>query len=177
MSLQHLVNVVLAVIFAQGKTEAGECIWYITNFSITVVCGLVILSFYMKLHNFLVDKYDLTWLKSGEYGDPPHVGRWFVQMLHWGVVCCVEKFITAVVVIYPLHTAIDNLIARAEEPLLPYPHTELILVMVALPSLLNSIFAWIVDNLIKDHSVHEVDRAVLVDVEEEMVAAEGRNLE
>ena len=98
-------------------------------------------------------------------------------MLHWGVICCLEKFITAVVVIYPLHTAIDNLIARAEEPLLPYPHTELILVMVALPSLLNSIFAWIVDNLIKDHSVHEVDRAVLVDVEEEMVAAEGRNLE
>ena len=60
---------------------------------------------------------------------------------------------------------------------MPYPHSELILVMVLLPALLNSLFAWIVDNLIKDHNVHEVDRAVLVDFEEEMVAAEGRNLE
>jgi hypothetical protein len=182
MSLQHLVNVVLAVLFAQGQMQAGECIWYITNFSITVACGLVILSLYMKLHNFLVDKYDLTWLRSGEYGDPPEVGRWFVQMLHWGVICCLEKFITAALVIYPLHTSIDVLIARAEEPLLPYPHSELILVMVLLPALLNSLFAWIVDNLIKDPHVHEPleeDAPVaIVDFEEEStVVGEGSNLE
>ena len=47
------------------------------------------------------------------------------------------------------------MIARAEEPLLPYPHSELILVMVLLPALLNSLFAWIVDNLIKDPNAHE----------------------
>merc|ERR1719331_3043903 len=111
MSLQHLVNVVLAVFFAHGQMEAGECIWYITNFTITVGCGLVILTLYMKLHNYLVETYELTWLKSGEYGDPPSLCRWTVQMLHWGVVCCVEKFISAAFVIYPLRHHIDALIS------------------------------------------------------------------
>jgi hypothetical protein len=172
MSLQHGVNVLLAVLFAReaGQMVAGECIWYITNFTITVACGLVILTFYMKLHNHLVDKYELTWLKSGEYGDPPSICRWMVQMLHWGVVCCAEKFISAAFVIYPLRHHIDALIAKAEAPFLPYPHVELVLVMVVAPAVLNSIFAWIVDNLIKDKELHpkfEEDAPVTVDFEEE----------
>ena len=58
-------------------------------------------------------------------------------------------------VIYPLRSFIDVLIARVEEPLLSYPHVELILVMVVFPAMLTSLFAWIVDNLIKDREVHE----------------------
>jgi cytochrome b subunit of formate dehydrogenase len=175
------VNVVLAVFFAHGKMEAGECIWYITNFTITVACGLVILSLYMRLHNYVVDKYDLSWLKSGEYGEPPQLSRWLVQMLHWGVVCCLEKFFTAIVVIFPLRNWIDAVISRAEEPLLPYPHVELVIVMVVCPSILNSLFAWIVDNLIKDKDVRETleeDAPVTVDFEEESsVVGEGCDLE
>lgn len=166
MGLQHLVNVLLAVFFASGETEAGECIWYITNFTITVTCGLVILSLYMRLHEYLVDRYELVWLRSGEYGDPPDPRRWLAQLLLWGVVCCLEKFFTAAVVIYPLKGWIDPLIARAEEPVGRYPRTELVLVMVVCPALLNGLFAWIVDNLIKKEQdafdVFDEDAAVKV---------------
>lgn len=43
MSLQHFVNVALAVIFASTEGMAGECVWYISNFMITVVGGLIVL--------------------------------------------------------------------------------------------------------------------------------------
>uniref|UniRef100_A0A7S2GXU9 Transmembrane protein 110 n=1 Tax=Alexandrium andersonii TaxID=327968 RepID=A0A7S2GXU9_9DINO len=150
MALQHLVNIGLALLFARKGAEAGECIWYITNFTITVICGLLILAGYMRLHTFLVKRYELTWLRSGEYGDPPRWPVWFVQMLLWCFVCCAEKFITASVVILPLHEQIDHVIKHVEAPFASSPRLELVLVMVVLPVLLNALFAWIVDNLIKD---------------------------
>jgi len=149
MGMQHFVNVALAVLFAAGETQAGECIWYITNFCITVFCGLFILAVYMWLHAHLVRYFKLEWLKSGEYGNPPQWRRWFVQMLLWSFVCCAEKFLTAGVVIFPLHNHIDEMIAELETPIRGYPRSELVLVMVALPTCLNVLFAWVVDNLIK----------------------------
>lgn len=151
--MQHFVNIVLAVVFARGHTMAGECIWYITNFSITVFFGLFILTGYMRLHRMAVEKYGLTILRSGEYGDPPRIEVWFVQMLLWCFVACAEKFITAFFVILPLHGFIDRTIASLEVPFKPYPKTELVLVMVVGPTLLNMVFAWVVDNLIKDRDL------------------------
>mmetsp|Transcript_22203 Transcript_22203/g.40007 ORF Transcript_22203/g.40007 Transcript_22203/m.40007 type:complete len:225 (-) Transcript_22203:131-805(-) len=150
MGLQHFVNIFLAVFFAQGRTSAGECIWYITNFFISVCCGLVILTFYMRLHRYLVERFELHWMRSGEYGEPPQLWIWAVQAVYWGLVCCLEKFIVAAVVILPLHGFIDASIAKLEKPLEPFPKLELVLVMVVGPTFMNAFFAWIVDNLIKD---------------------------
>merc|ERR1719456_2173989 len=149
MSLQHFVNIALAVLFAQAHTQAGECIWYLANFSITVLCGLFLLAAYMRFHRIMVERYKLTWLQSGEYGDPPHWGVWFMQMVLWCFVSCAEKFITAGLVIVPLRNHIDSIISSREVPFKPFPKTELVLVMVVMPSLLNAVFAWVVDNLIK----------------------------
>mmetsp|Transcript_15647 Transcript_15647/g.36559 ORF Transcript_15647/g.36559 Transcript_15647/m.36559 type:complete len:227 (-) Transcript_15647:88-768(-) len=153
MGLQHLVNLLLALFFAKHSgAKAGECIWYITNFAINVVCGLFLLTAYMRLHRCAVEKWELTWLRSGEYGDPeaPRWDVWLVQLLLWGFVCCVEKFITATVVILPLHHHIDTVIAFIEKPIKDFPRTELVFVMVVFPMILNAVFAWVVDNLIKD---------------------------
>lgn len=150
MALQHLVNLLLAVFFAHDNMKSGECIWYIANFLITVVCGLFILTAYMRLHRHLVQQYDLRILRSGEYGNPPQWTTWAAQMLLWSFVCCAEKFITAGCVIFPLRHAIDYVIGFIEQPMVHSPKLELVLVMVVLPALLNAIFAWIIDNLIKD---------------------------
>eukprot|EP00440_Ansanella_granifera_P020930 gb/GFBE01022731.1/.p1 GENE.gb/GFBE01022731.1/~~gb/GFBE01022731.1/.p1 ORF type:complete len:257 (+),score=68.27 gb/GFBE01022731.1/:1-771(+) len=150
MGLQHFANVFLAVFFAKEKGLAGECIWYITNFCISVCGGLVVLTLWMQVHRKLVEKYNITVLRSGEYGEPPDVRIWAVQALYWGFVCVSEKLLIAGLVILPLHGNLDQLIAHLEKPLLHYPKTELVLVMVALPTMLNAIFAWVIDNLIKD---------------------------
>eukprot|EP00439_Symbiodinium_sp_Y106_P047177 s2996_g6.t1 len=184
MSLQHFVNVALAVIFASTEGMAGECVWYISNFMITVVGGLIVLllghswTLWMRFHRIVVARYQLTWLQSGEYGDPPKIPIWLAQTTYWGFVCCLEKFTVAGLVIYPFHHRIDALIAPLETPFKSYPKTEtivaflksilpscllwaqtdllpsalkeLVLVMVIAPSVLNPIWSWIIDNLVKD---------------------------
>jgi len=126
MSLQHFVNVALAVVFASTEGVAGECIWYISNFTITVIGGLIVLTLWMRFHRAVVDKYQLTWLQSGEYGDPPRISIWLAQTTYWGFVCCMEKFTVAGLVIYPFHHHIDTTIAPFETPLKPYPKSELV---------------------------------------------------
>ena len=48
-SLQHGVNMIFGIIFGNRGGTAGECIWYIVNFTITTVCGLFILTYWMKV--------------------------------------------------------------------------------------------------------------------------------
>lgn len=104
----------------------------------------------MRFHRIVVARYQLTWLQSGEYGDPPKIPIWLAQTTYWGFVCCLEKFTVAGLVIYPFHHRIDALIAPLETPFKSYPKTELVLVMVIAPSVLNPIWSWIIDNLVKD---------------------------
>lgn len=151
MSLQHLVNIWLAVFFAHEDMQAGECIWYITNFTITVACGLFILTMYMRFHSSCIEPR-CPKLKSGQYSSPGggiDYCAWVLQLLLWGCVCCAEKFITAGLVIFPLRHAIDYFIAFVEMPMKPYPKAELVLIMAIMPACENALFAWIVDNLIK----------------------------
>mmetsp|Transcript_1287 Transcript_1287/g.3502 ORF Transcript_1287/g.3502 Transcript_1287/m.3502 type:complete len:136 (+) Transcript_1287:225-632(+) len=65
---------------------------------------------------------------------------------------CVGKLLKAVVIIMPLHGLIDVLITPLEGPMKPYPKTELVFVMVVLPTLLTSVWSWVADSLIKGHS-------------------------
>ena len=145
--LQHVVNLGFGVLFATSGT-ASECAWYLTNFSISVACGVVLLWGMMAGYKWLVDKFQLTMLRSGEYGTPPNWKPWLAQMLIWGFLSSFEKLITAIVVILPLHRHLDAFASWLESPIIEYPALELILVMVFAPVLLNMCFFWVVDNMI-----------------------------
>jgi len=148
--LQHVVNLGFGVIFAKSG-GASECAWYITNFTISVACGVVILVGVMRAYNWAVERYRLTLLRSGEYGSPPSWKPWLAQMLIWGFFSSAEKVLTAVVVILPLHRRLDRFAAWLERPFAAFPALELILVMVIAPVLLNMFFFWVMDNLIMRH--------------------------
>ena len=145
--LQHMVNLGFGVLFATSGS-ASECAWYLTNFTISVACGVVLLWGMMAGYTWMVERFQLTLLRSGEYGTPPSWKPWLAQMLIWGFLSSFEKLITAVVVILPLHRHLDAFAGWLETPLLDYPNIELILVMVIAPVLLNMVFFWVVDNMI-----------------------------
>lgn len=159
--LQHLVNMVLGVLFA-GEDDVGgsECSWYLVNFTITTFAGLVLLFGAMRLWRFAVERLGWELLRSGHYGQPPSWKPWLAQMLVWGFVASGEKVVTAVLVIMPLRDVLDRLAAWIELPLKPYPGAELLLVMVLAPMLLNALYFWVIDNLIK-LSGAELDRTSL----------------
>ena len=145
--LQHMVNLAFGILFA-NDSRASECAWYITNFTISVGCGVLILWGFMVAYKWCVDKYHLTLLRTGEYGSPPSWKPWLAQLLIWGFFSSFEKFLTAIFVIVPLHQRLDAFAAWFEQPLLAFPASELVLVMVIAPIILNMAFFWVVDNLI-----------------------------
>ena len=59
------------------------------------------------------------------------------------------QVITAVLVIIPLHDLLDRFAIWIEAPLTPYPNAELVLVMVLAPMVLNAVYFWVIDSLIK----------------------------
>jgi len=162
--LQHFVNIAFGVIFARSSS-ASECSWYLVNFTISVVCGVVILWAIMKAYNHCVNSCQLTLLRSGEYGDPPKWHAWLAQLLIWSFFASAEKVLTAAVVIVPLHADLDEFASWIEQPLAPYPELELLLVMVIAPVLLNMGFFWVIDNIImrKRHAADRIHPAVADD--------------
>ena len=145
--LQHIVNLGFGVLFATSGI-ASECAWYLTNFTISVACGVLLLWLFMAAYKWVVDRYHITLLRSGEYGSPPSWRPWLAQLLIWGFFSSFEKVLTAIIVILPLHHRLDAFAAWLERPMLSYPALELVLVMVFAPVLLNMAFFWVIDNLI-----------------------------
>lgn len=127
--LQHLVNLFFGVVFAT-KGGASECSWYLLNFAISVGCGAFLLWGAMKVYTRLVNRYNVTLLKTGEYGNPPNWRPWLAQLLIWGFLSAGEKFVVAVVVIIPVHSRLDRFAYWIERPLVPFPAFELVIVMV-----------------------------------------------
>jgi len=145
--LQHGINLLFGLVFAEAS-GASECSWYLVSFTISVACGVVILWGFVTAYRRIVERYQLTLLRSGEYGQPPSWKAWLAQMSIWSVLSCVEKAITAAVVILPLKHQLDAFAAAIEQPVRAYPDVELAIVMVVAPAILNVLFALIIDNLI-----------------------------
>mmetsp|Transcript_15540 Transcript_15540/g.25943 ORF Transcript_15540/g.25943 Transcript_15540/m.25943 type:complete len:237 (-) Transcript_15540:145-855(-) len=176
--LQHMVNLAFGVAFAVGAT-ASECAWYLLNFCISVGCGVVILYGAMAVYKNLVDRFNIDLLKSGEYGKPPSWKPWLAQLLVWGFISVAEKYLTAVVVILPLHSHLDLVASMMETPVARYPNLELIIVMVLAPAVLNAVFFWLIDNIIMrrrpKHDGHDDPRAPLLDDDSCCCVSVGRN--
>ena len=166
--LQHFVNLAFGVVFAsQGR--ASECAWYLLNFTISVVCGVGILWAWMHAYRYVVERFRLKLLRSGEYGNPPRWQPWLAQLLVWGFLASGEKAVTAVLVIVPLHPLLDTIAVAIERPFVPFPKLELLLVIVIAPVLLNALFFWLIDNIImrkravRQLNENEDDRKPLLD--------------
>jgi len=160
------------VLFAEIGV-ASECAWYLVNFTIAVACGIFFLHFVMKGYSHFVERYDLRLLRSGEYGEPPSWKPWFLQMLIWGIIASLEKLITAAAILWPLRHALDGFAAWIESPLQGYPNAELAVVMILAPVLLNALFYWIVDNIIKRREKEDI-REICLD-EEDYAEAGGES--
>ena len=88
--LQHGVNMGFGVLFAR-QGAASECSWYLVNFTISVGCGVILLWAIMRAYTWTVERFNMTLLRSGEYGNPPNWRPWLAQLLIWGFLASGEK--------------------------------------------------------------------------------------
>lgn len=116
-TLQHGVNLLLGVWLARGGGRASECAWYLLNFTISIGCGIFLLWAAMRAYRQLVERFGLTMLRSGEYGNPPSWKPWLAQLVVWGAISAGEKLLTALLLILPLHGSLDKFAWWVERPL------------------------------------------------------------
>jgi len=146
--LQHGANLLFGVSLARDG-RASQCGWYFVLYVITSTAAILVVAAAMAAVNWLVVRYQCLLLKTGEYGSPPSWRTWLVQLLVWGAIGLGEKVLTTFSLVVPFRRTLGELAAWLEQPLLPYPHLELILIMVVTPVLLNIISVVIFDNIMK----------------------------
>ncbi len=150
-ALQHAVNLLLGLSLAR-QSHASQCAWYLNNFAISVVAGIIFISTIMRAYATLVERCGLDMLRSGEYGDPPQYRPWLAQLCAWSLVIIAEKAAVAGCVLLPLHGTLDELAASLEARWRLGPQLELLCVMVVAPGLLNAVYFVSVDSIIMGRS-------------------------
>jgi hypothetical protein len=83
--LQHFANILFGVVLAEGGT-ASQCSWYFVLYIITSVAAVIVVAAGMRLQGYLVARYNLTLLRTGDYGSPPNWRPWLAQLLAWGFI-------------------------------------------------------------------------------------------
>lgn len=84
----------------------------------------------------------------GEYGDPPLLSKWIPQLAIWLVFVVMGKCIILFFMLN-LITRIDAVIKYAFQIFSHQPELELVMVMIVIPTILNSIQFWVTDSFLK----------------------------
>ena len=146
--LQHFANLLFGVLLASDG-NASQCGWYFVLYVITSSAAIFVVAGAMVVVNWLVARYELNLLRTGDYGNPPSWRPWIAQLLVWGAIGLAEKVLTTFVLVVPFRNALGSLAGWIERPLLGSPRVELVLVMVVTPVLLNVVSVVVFDNIMK----------------------------
>ena len=134
-ALLHATNLIFGVALASDGT-ASQCGWYFVLYVITSSVAIFVVFGCMQLMNWIVAKYQLKLLQTGEYGSPPAWQPWLAQLLVWGAIGLSEKVLTTCMLIVPFRGQLGALAAwleskpsaaltRAQNPMMSLPQKDL----------------------------------------------------
>lgn len=106
--------------------------------------------FLVRMFESFVDKYPITcrMLRFGEYGDPPHLLYFFVQLIAWVSIVIVVKIIILSLMLNLL-LPINGFLAYIFSALESHADLELVMVMIVIPTILNTLAFWVTDTVLK----------------------------
>ena len=156
-----MLNLFLSVIMEDIKTnetKKDECVWYFLNFFLDTSIGILICYGLMKIANYIVEKKDISFLKSGFYfevkykkGKPRYklkMMMYFSQLLLWEFIIILNKILMFILnfICQSLFFEIGSYILS---PFASNKRIKLIMVMVIFPVIFNAIQFWVFDELLK----------------------------
>jgi hypothetical protein len=152
----HFANIFLSVVIAGSIADADECQWYCLTYMIDSTVGTVINILLLKCFEGQVQRFlpDCTLMRFGDYGDPPQLCIWFPQLVVWMCIVIVAKLITLYLLlqfIQPLNFLVSHLFSVFHDK----PQVELVLVMIIIPTIMNTIQFWVTDTFLKKHEEEE----------------------
>ncbi len=149
-SFGHFSNIFLSVIIAQSLTGGDECQWYCLTYVIDSTFGtflnLMFLSCFEKVINHY--QYATEYLNFGEYGDPPNLNIFALQLCIWLTIVILGKTIILFVLLQAI-VPIDDAMSVVFRVFKGHPDVELVLVMIVIPGILNTLQFWVTDTFLK----------------------------
>ena len=146
----HVLNLMLAMMLSGADNSTpDECALYFINFVIDTTIGVCGNIWLLGLMKRLADRHGWDSLQTtGFYGDPLSFAAWGKQLAAWLAIVLLVKVVLGSAE-YLLRSPLAALGDAIFSPVSSSPNTELLIVMVLCPGLMNLVQYWVQDNFLK----------------------------
>ena len=144
----HMSNILMATLISDSAS-ADQCEWYCVCYLTDVTLGTFINLSFLTITEYVLlnSRSNLALFRFGDYGNPPNLCIWFIQLTIWLIIIIVTKMIIAIFLVFAsqvLNYGIQYLFFYVAQ----YPRIELILVMIVIPFIFNIMAFWITDRCV-----------------------------
>ena len=153
----HLFNLIISAVLSDDENDADACVWYFVTVVLDCTLGAFLSYIFMWLVDGIVSNSELEILKTGLYYEEYMEGnkkcyklkwkKYGAQLGVWLVVTLIVKLILLVM----LKICKLFLVNLGGFFLSPFSNAKvrLVMVMIIFPVLLNALYFWVVDNILK----------------------------
>ena len=153
----HLFNLIISAILSSDEKDADACVWYFVTVVLDCTLGAFLSYIFMWLMDGIANSSDWTILKTGLYYDEYMEGNKKCYKLDWkkygsqlGVWLAVT-LIVKIILLIMLKICKLFLVNLGTFFLSPFSNAKvrLVMVMIIFPVILNALYFWVVDNILK----------------------------
>ena len=153
----HLFNLIISSVLSDDDDDADACVWYFVTVVLDCTLGAFLSYIFMWLVDGIVSSSELELLKTGLYYEEYMEGNKKCYKLKWKKygaqlgVWLVVTLIVKLILLIMLKICKLFLVNLGGFFLSPFSNAKvrLVMVMIIFPVLLNALYFWVVDNILK----------------------------
>ena len=153
----HLFNLIISAVLSDDENDADACVWYFVTVVLDCTLGAFLSYIFMWLVDGIVSSSELEILKTGLYYEEYMEGNRKCYKLKWKKygaqlgVWLVVTLIVKLILLIMLKICKLFLVNLGGFFLSPFSNAKvrLVMVMIIFPVLLNALYFWVVDNILK----------------------------
>ena len=153
----HLFNLIISAVLSNYENDADACVWYFVTVTLDCTLGAFLSYIFMWLVDGIVSSSELEILKTGLYYEEYMEGNKKCYKLKWKKygaqlgVWLVITFIVKLILLIMLKICKLFLVNLGGFFLSPFSNAKvrLVMVMIIFPVILNALYFWVVDNILK----------------------------
>ena len=153
----HLFNLIISAVLSNDENDADACVWYFVTVTLDCTLGAFLSYIFMWLVDGIVSNSELEILKTGLYYEEYMEGNKKCYKLKWKKygaqlgVWLVITFIVKLILLIMLKICKLFLVNLGGFFLSPFSNAKvrLVMVMIIFPVILNALYFWVVDNILK----------------------------
>ena len=153
----HLFNLIISAVLSDDENDADACVWYFVTVVMDCTLGAFLSYIFMWLVDGIVSSSELEILKTGLYYEEYMEGNKKCYKLKWKKygaqlgVWLVVTLIVKLILLIMLKICKLFLVNLGGFFLSPFSNAKLrlVMVMIIFPVILNALYFWVVDNILK----------------------------